>query len=73
MLILNGLMFFGRCIFLFSEFLCDWFYRRKKCWSSSYSVGDLLKLLDVSSAENLLLTTFGKLQPPLGKHRLKVN
>ncbi|OIW13908.1 hypothetical protein TanjilG_31797 [Lupinus angustifolius] len=36
------------------------------------SLGDLLKLLDVSSAENILLTTFGKLQPPLGKHRLKV-
>ncbi|KHN22994.1 Serine/threonine-protein phosphatase 6 regulatory subunit 3 [Glycine soja] len=36
------------------------------------SLGDLLKLLDVSSAENLLLTTFGKLQPPLGKHRLKI-
>ncbi|KAJ1414402.1 SIT4 phosphatase-associated protein family [Sesbania bispinosa] len=35
------------------------------------SLGDLLKLLGVSSAENLLLTTFGKLQPPLGKHRLK--
>lgn len=37
------------------------------------SAGDLLKLLDVSSAENLLPTTYGKLQPPLGKHRLKVN
>ncbi|RDY01556.1 Serine/threonine-protein phosphatase 6 regulatory subunit 3, partial [Mucuna pruriens] len=36
------------------------------------SVGDLLKLLDISSAENFLLTTFGKLQPPLGKHRLKI-
>ncbi|KAE9591584.1 putative SIT4 phosphatase-associated protein family [Lupinus albus] len=36
------------------------------------SLGDLLKLLDVSSAENLLLTTFGKLLPPLGKHRLKI-
>ncbi|CAL0334503.1 unnamed protein product [Lupinus luteus] len=36
------------------------------------SLGDLLKLLDVSSAENILLTTYGKLQPPLGKHRLKV-
>ncbi|KAK7331266.1 hypothetical protein VNO77_25486 [Canavalia gladiata] len=36
------------------------------------SLGDLLKLLDISSAENLLLTTFGKLQPPLGKHRLKI-
>lgn len=36
------------------------------------SLGDLLKLLDVSSAENLLPTTYGKLQPPLGKHRLKI-
>jgi serine/threonine-protein phosphatase 6 regulatory subunit 3 len=34
--------------------------------------GDLLKLLDVSSAENILPTTYGSLQPPLGKHRLKV-
>jgi hypothetical protein len=38
-----------------------------------YSAGDLLKLLDVSSAEYFLPTTYGKLQPPLGKHRLKVN
>ncbi|GAU43777.1 hypothetical protein TSUD_378020 [Trifolium subterraneum] len=37
-----------------------------------YSAGDLLKLLDVSSSENLLPTTYGKLQPPLGKHRLKI-
>jgi len=29
-------------------------------------------LLNVSSAEGVLLTTYGKLQPPLGKHRLKV-
>ncbi|XP_042519140.1 serine/threonine-protein phosphatase 6 regulatory subunit 2-like [Macadamia integrifolia] len=36
------------------------------------SVGDLLKLLDVSSAESILPTTYGKLQPPLGKHRLKI-
>ncbi|XP_075664596.1 uncharacterized protein LOC142634193 isoform X2 [Castanea sativa] len=36
------------------------------------SLGDLLKLLEVSSAENELLTTYGKLQPPLGKHRLKI-
>uniref|UniRef100_A0A5B7AXS8 Putative serine/threonine-protein phosphatase 6 regulatory subunit 2 n=1 Tax=Davidia involucrata TaxID=16924 RepID=A0A5B7AXS8_DAVIN len=36
------------------------------------SLGDLLKLLDVSSEENVLLTTYGKLQPPLGKHRLKI-
>ena len=36
-------------------------------------LGDLLKLLDVSSVDNTLLTTYGKLQPPLGKHRLKVN
>ncbi|CAL5426952.1 unnamed protein product [Camellia sinensis] len=32
---------------------------------------DLLKLLDVSSDDNALITTYGKLQPPLGKHRLK--
>ncbi|XP_057971323.1 uncharacterized protein LOC131160044 [Malania oleifera] len=36
------------------------------------SLGDLLKLLDVSSVESILLTTYGKLQPPLGKHRLKI-
>ncbi|XVF23125.1 hypothetical protein REPUB_Repub13aG0010700 [Reevesia pubescens] len=36
------------------------------------SLGDLLKLLDVSSSELALLTTYGKLQPPLGKHRLKI-
>ncbi|KAL5731649.1 hypothetical protein ACHQM5_004356 [Ranunculus cassubicifolius] len=36
------------------------------------SLGNLLKLLDVSSAENILETTYGKLQPPLGKHRLKI-
>ncbi|KAL0700231.1 hypothetical protein Bca4012_056353 [Brassica carinata] len=36
------------------------------------SIGDLLMLLNVSSAEGVLLTTYGKLQPPLGKHRLKV-
>ncbi|KAK6154834.1 hypothetical protein DH2020_009082 [Rehmannia glutinosa] len=36
------------------------------------SLGDLLKLLDLSSEEQVLLTTYGKLQPPLGKHRLKI-
>ncbi|XP_077219848.1 uncharacterized protein LOC143854027 [Tasmannia lanceolata] len=36
------------------------------------SLGDLLKILDVSSAELILDTTYGKLQPPLGKHRLKI-
>ncbi|KAJ0237816.1 Uncharacterized protein HA466_0247240 [Hirschfeldia incana] len=36
------------------------------------SLGDLLLLLNVSSAEGVLLTTYGKLQPPLGKHRLKI-
>ncbi|KFK44857.1 hypothetical protein AALP_AA1G311500 [Arabis alpina] len=36
------------------------------------SLGDLLTLLNVSSAEGVLLTTYGKLQPPLGKHRLKI-
>ncbi|KAL3851523.1 hypothetical protein ACJIZ3_013405 [Penstemon smallii] len=36
------------------------------------SLGDLLKLLDLSSEDNVLLTTYGKLQPPLGKRRLKI-
>ncbi|XP_022977527.1 serine/threonine-protein phosphatase 6 regulatory subunit 2 isoform X1 [Cucurbita maxima] len=36
------------------------------------SLGRLLKLLDVSSSEKVLVTTYGKLQPPLGKHRLKI-
>ncbi|KAG1331862.1 serine/threonine-protein phosphatase 6 regulatory subunit 3 [Cocos nucifera] len=36
------------------------------------SLGDLLKLLDVSSSESILPTTYGTLQPPLGKHRLKI-
>lgn len=37
-----------------------------------FFAGNLLKLLEVSSLENVLPTTYGKLQPPLGKHRLKV-
>ncbi|XP_042037295.1 serine/threonine-protein phosphatase 6 regulatory subunit 1-like [Salvia splendens] len=36
------------------------------------SLGDLLKLLNVSSEEHTLLTAYGKLQPPLGKRRLKI-
>ncbi|KVI00718.1 Armadillo-type fold [Cynara cardunculus var. scolymus] len=36
------------------------------------SLGNLLKLLDVSAEKNVLPTTYGKLQPPLGKHRLKI-
>ncbi|KAL2474943.1 SIT4 phosphatase-associated family protein [Abeliophyllum distichum] len=36
------------------------------------SLGDLLKLLDLSFEDHVLLTTYGKLQPPLGKHRLKI-
>ncbi|KAI4343093.1 hypothetical protein MLD38_027636 [Melastoma candidum] len=36
------------------------------------SLGELLKLLDVSSSEKTLPTTYGKLHPPLGKHRLKI-
>ncbi|CAM8900436.1 unnamed protein product [Rhodiola kirilowii] len=36
------------------------------------SLGDLIKLLDSSSSEDVLQTTYGKLQPPLGKHRLKI-
>ncbi|KAG4177857.1 hypothetical protein ERO13_A10G003600v2 [Gossypium hirsutum] len=35
------------------------------------NLGNLLKLLDASSSKSTLLTTYGKLQPPLGKHRLK--
>ncbi|KAM7500499.1 hypothetical protein LguiA_024913 [Lonicera macranthoides] len=36
------------------------------------SLGNLLELLNVASEDNVLLTTYGKLQPPLGKHRLKI-
>ncbi|EEE54882.1 hypothetical protein OsJ_02383 [Oryza sativa Japonica Group] len=36
------------------------------------SLGNLLKLLDTSDAENVLPTTYGCLRPPLGKHRLKI-
>ncbi|KAL3616840.1 hypothetical protein CASFOL_039234 [Castilleja foliolosa] len=36
------------------------------------SLGDLLKLLDTSPEDRILLTTYGKLQPPLGKQRLKI-
>ncbi|XP_072965394.1 uncharacterized protein [Typha angustifolia] len=35
-------------------------------------LGDLLKLLNVSSDGNTLSTTYGELNPPLGKHRLKI-
>ncbi|KAK9128076.1 hypothetical protein Syun_016873 [Stephania yunnanensis] len=36
------------------------------------NVRDLLVLLDVSSDEKVLSTTYGQLKPPLGKHRLKI-
>ncbi|KAF5811247.1 putative SIT4 phosphatase-associated protein family [Helianthus annuus] len=36
------------------------------------SLGSLLKLLEVSAEESVLFTTYGKLQPPLGKNRLKI-
>ncbi|KAF8726896.1 hypothetical protein HU200_019377 [Digitaria exilis] len=36
------------------------------------SLGDLLKLMDITSSENVLPTTYGSLRPPLGKHRLKI-
>ncbi|KAK3164644.1 hypothetical protein QOZ80_1AG0022320 [Eleusine coracana subsp. coracana] len=36
------------------------------------SLGNLLKLLDTSTAANVLPTTYGCLRPPLGKHRLKI-
>ncbi|KAK2433929.1 SIT4 phosphatase-associated family protein [Trifolium repens] len=35
-------------------------------------LGDLLVLLDVSSDDKVLPTTYGELRPPLGKHRLKI-
>ncbi|QHN95050.1 hypothetical protein HN51_042947 [Arachis hypogaea] len=35
-------------------------------------LGDLLRLLKVSSDEKILPTTYGVLRPPLGKHRLKI-
>ncbi|KAK6271830.1 hypothetical protein POUND7_008913 [Theobroma cacao] len=35
-------------------------------------LGDLLMLLNVSSDEKILPTTYGELKPPLGKHRLKI-
>ncbi|KAJ4979795.1 hypothetical protein NE237_010575 [Protea cynaroides] len=35
-------------------------------------LGDLLMLLDVSSDEKVLQSTYGELRPPLGKHRLKI-
>ncbi|TYI04234.1 hypothetical protein ES332_A10G004100v1 [Gossypium tomentosum] len=59
-------------------------YNRQICQGSTISanpktvegmlenLGNLLKLLDASSSKSTLLTTYGKLQPPLGKHRLKI-
>ncbi|KAE8710890.1 serine/threonine-protein phosphatase 6 regulatory subunit 3-like isoform X2 [Hibiscus syriacus] len=35
-------------------------------------LGELLILLNVSSDEKILPTTYGELRPPLGKHRLKI-
>ncbi|KAF7805598.1 serine/threonine-protein phosphatase 6 regulatory subunit 3 [Senna tora] len=35
-------------------------------------LGDLLVLLDVSTDDKVLPTTYGELRPPLGKHRLKI-
>ncbi|XP_057454969.1 uncharacterized protein LOC130746374 isoform X2 [Lotus japonicus] len=35
-------------------------------------LSELLMLLNVSSDEKLLPTTYGELRPPLGKHRLKI-
>ncbi|PHT69282.1 hypothetical protein T459_28769 [Capsicum annuum] len=35
-------------------------------------LGGLLELLNVSSDEKVLPTTYGELRPPLGKHRLKI-
>lgn len=41
-------------------------------YTCNHILGDLLKLLDITSSENVLPTTYGSLCPPLGKHRLKV-
>ena len=41
-------------------------------YTCNHILGDLLKLLDITSSENVLPTTYGCLRPPLGKHRLKV-
>ncbi|KAI3450571.1 hypothetical protein Pfo_007236 [Paulownia fortunei] len=35
-------------------------------------LGELLMLLNVSSDEKILPTTYGELRPPLGQHRLKI-
>ncbi|OMO67451.1 SIT4 phosphatase-associated protein family [Corchorus capsularis] len=35
-------------------------------------LGDLLMLLNLSSDEKVLPTTYGELRPPVGKHRLKI-
>ncbi|KAE9620558.1 putative SIT4 phosphatase-associated protein family [Lupinus albus] len=35
-------------------------------------LGELVVLLDVSSDEKVLPTTYGELKPPLGRHRLKI-
>ncbi|XP_016471178.2 uncharacterized protein LOC107793360 isoform X2 [Nicotiana tabacum] len=35
-------------------------------------LGNLLKLLNISSDDKILPTTYGELRPPLGKHRLKI-
>ncbi|OIW08560.1 hypothetical protein TanjilG_03236 [Lupinus angustifolius] len=35
-------------------------------------LGELIVLLDVSSDEKVLPTTYGELRPPLGRHRLKI-
>ncbi|CAN4098913.1 unnamed protein product [Withania somnifera] len=35
-------------------------------------LGNLLKLLNVSSDDKILPTAYGELRPPLGKHRLKI-
>ncbi|KAK6936051.1 SIT4 phosphatase-associated protein family [Dillenia turbinata] len=35
-------------------------------------LGDLLMLLNLSSDEKFLPTTYGELRPPLGRHRLKI-
>ncbi|KAL0417719.1 UNVERIFIED_CONTAM: Serine/threonine-protein phosphatase 6 regulatory subunit [Sesamum radiatum] len=56
-----------------AESLCAITRNAPSPWPLNYPVrGELLMLLNVSSDEKILPTTYGELRPPLGKHRLKI-
>lgn len=42
------------------------------CMALISGAGDFVALLNVTSDEKVLPTTYGQLKPPLGSHRLKV-